>query len=411
MGDSMRVIGTLSRVSRLIAAIAAVWLWFAGPASAGGGGGADLPGLLGALATTCQFFGTLCPLPSDTATPVVLEEAAITASPPDTVRIDFSLCVDDNLNFIPCPHVAVNAVNAPVKSSPAGSTAGLSYLTPLAFKTGAVPTQYGDPAAQTFFYAVALEGKDGQPQTLDLFYDYTPWANKQFTKGQVANLTFPLVLKSSTGEQTFQATLTLTATCNGAASCLTGTVTGIPGQGMKSFSAAQLGIQFNYDFGPSPNSPTSHAIFEMLLPVLATAPPNPAKCAMAINNGMIPDLADCGNDPAYFYTGPDFEMEAPDSACINGANPASGYCNIFSTGEPGFAASVLGSGKSVGVGPSAVPYPHTFVCVVFNANGTCANAPPALPFTATFFGSPNPAVSDFLVIDTTGKTLVSAHRP
>jgi hypothetical protein len=392
MGDSMRVIGTFSKVSRLIAAIGAVWLWCTGPASAGGGGGgADFPGLVGALASTCQFFSTLCPLPPDPPTPVVLEEAAVTANPPDFVRFEFFLCTDPSgFSAVPCPHFAVNSVNAPAKPPFAQSTAGLSYLTPLAFRPGAVPTQYGDPKATTFFYAVALEGNDGQPQTLDLFYDYTPWTNKQFTKGQVANFTFPLVLNGSAGEQTFQATLTLTATCNGAASCLTGTVTGIPGTGTKSFSAAQLGIQFNYDFGPSPNSTTPHAIFEVLIPVLANA----------------------ANDPAYFYTGLEFGGGAPDSACINGANPASGYCNVFSTGEPGFAASVLGSGKFVGVGPSAVPYPHNFMCPT---NGSACSPPPAVPFTATFFGSPNsgpnPAVSDFLVIDTTGKTVVSAHRP
>ena len=86
--------------------------------------------------------------------------------------------------------------------------------------------------------------------------------------------------------------------------------------------------------------------------------------------------------------------------------------HVFSTGEPGFAASVLGSGKFVGVGPSAVPYPHNFMCPT---DGSACSPPPAVPFTATFFGSPNsgpnPAVSDFLVIDTTGKTVVSAHRP
>ena len=111
----------------------------------------------------------------------------------------------------PCPTIAINAVNAPVKSPSAAASVAISYLTPLAFKPGAVVTQYGDPTATYFFYATVLEGTNGQPQFLDLILDNTAGTNKQFSKGPVVSFSIPLVVLKGGVEYPVAATLLLTA--------------------------------------------------------------------------------------------------------------------------------------------------------------------------------------------------------
>src|SRR5262249_42562610 len=162
----------------------------------------------------------------------------------------------------PCSQLAVSAANPPVKSPPAGSLE-LSSLTPLAFKPGAAVTLYGDPNAKRFLYAAVVEGSNGQPQFLDLVLDDTLDNSKQFSTGPVVAFSLALVIPSGGVEIPAAATLQLTATCNGAANCLSGTVIGVTGQGKTPPSAAQLGIQFTSTFDSSPNSRAAHRIYEL----------------------------------------------------------------------------------------------------------------------------------------------------
>ncbi len=367
--------------ARLAAAAIAASLWWAAPASAGGGG-ADASTLQSSLKAICNEVGmTSCPqLP--TATQIFLEISGLLNSPPDDVRNIFAVSPCGNLFFMgpPCPTVAVNAINAQVKSPSAAASVAISYLIPLAFIPGTTQptvTQYGDPTAKRFFYGTVLDGTNGQPQLLDIMLDDTLGTNKQFSKGPVVAFSLPLVVLKSGTEYPVAATLQLTATCNGAASCLTGTVSGtFPVVGTKTYSAAQLGINFNYNFGPSPNSTTSHGLYEVEIPLVVTT----------------------SNDAAYF---------ADPSSCPNsskGTNPLSGYCNAFSTPDLGFSASVLGSGASIGIAPYAAP-----LC----PGNTCPATPPATTFFGFCAGFPNliapnvPAVETFLQIGTDGTTYLS----
>jgi hypothetical protein len=375
--------------SRLAAAAIAASLWWAAPASAGGGGGEDAATLQQSLDAICSEVGmTSCPqLP--TVAQIVLEISGLINSPPDDVRNIYlftnALPTCGNLFFPenPCPQKAINAINVPVRSPSADATVAMSYLTPLSFKPGAVVTQYGDPAAKRFLYATVLDGTDGQPQVLDLILDDALGTNKQFSKGPVLAFSLPLVILQNGVETPVAATLDLTATCNGAANCLTGTVTGITGPGKTPPSAAQLGIQFNSSFGASPNSATAHRTYELQIPLVATK----------------------NNDGAYFATF---------LSCTNGhgANFLSGYCNAFSPPDKlGFPAPVLGSGASVGIAPYAAP-----LCTA----ATCPSPPPTTPPT-TLFGlcagfpntnSPNtPAVATFLQIGTDGTIAITTPTP
>jgi hypothetical protein len=384
----MRALARSARIACLTPAIAIAWLCWVCPAWAGGGGGADATTLQGALddlctlvfgipLTSCQRFPSS---PTDLPTPIVVEVSALGNIPPDSVRIDDGIC-EPAVALSPqplCPDIAVNAVNSPPlfpivsfdEEEPfAKSRIALSYLTPLALEPGAVPTQSSDPRATSFFYAEVLEGTDGE-HTLHLLYDYTPRTTKHLARGQVANFSLPLVVYDQSGgtERTVPATVQLVAACNHA-DCLTANVSGsFSGNGTQTVSAAQLGIQFRYDFGPSPNSATPHAIFELRVPLLVNRK----------------------NDSPYFGT------STP--TCPNGANLNSGYCLAFSQEELGHAAGFLGVGRYVGMAPSASPYPH--------GGSPSTIAPPALPFTASFFGDPL-AVSAFVAISTDGKVVIS----
>jgi hypothetical protein len=376
-GKPMRISLTLRIISCLGVAVASIWLFGAVPAWAEGGG-ADAVTLQGLLDDVCAVFGlpeASCPLlgstPTDPPTPVVLEISALSNNPLDTIRRGDGACelTTQDKPLPLCPEVAVNAVNAPVRGligpfDEKRSPVALSYLTPLAFKPGALPTQYGDAAATSFLYAAVLESDDGRPESLDVFYDL-PETTKPLKKGVVATISIPLAVYSSFdgSERSVLATLQLTANCPGA-NCLTGTISGdFSGMGAQTYSAAQFGIQFASRFARSPNSTTPHFILEVLVPVLVTSK----------------------NDPEYFGVAT--------ATCRYGANPDSGYCNGFSEENLGWPAAFLGSGKSVGIGPSVAPYPH---------DGTFR---PAVLFSASFFG--NPAVAAYFAIDTTGNTLLT----
>jgi hypothetical protein len=182
-----------------------------------------------------------------TVTQQAIEIAGLTNESPDVVRVISSVCIPPG-----CPQVAVNAVNGRAKSPPLGSFDALWYLTPLAFTLGPVATQYGDPAAKSFFYAVVLAGANGQPQNLGLFYDL-PGTNKLVVP---VTLSLPLVVLNSDGSERAVAA-TLNAVCVGFG-CGNATVSGDFGTGKSKYSASALGLDLDFAFVPSPNSSVPH---------------------------------------------------------------------------------------------------------------------------------------------------------
>jgi hypothetical protein len=416
-------VGSLT-ISRLAAAVAAVWLCGAGSAWAGGGGadGGIVQPFLNGL---CQFLGMTNMAPScpqlPRATQVILEYAALATAPPDFVRgpvgaIPTCSVAGDAGN--PCANNALNAVNRPVPA-PIGLS-DLANLTPLAFtinKQGqAIPTEPGDPSAVSFLYAVTTTtGVNEQPDTLQLFYDYPPLTSSTFPSGNVvAQISLPLqVLSMTNGSERLVcgpqgcplsvATLQITA-CG--ASCLSANVFGNFSQTTPMLTAAALGIQSTVVFGSSPNSSKTHAIFEVQVPLLVTGPTSPAQCGKAIAAGT-PDPADCGNDPAYFGVTPANATNGIATGSPTGINQITGLPTAFSTNDLGHTPAALGA--PVGIAPSAAPAcPGGKACPV--------TVPPALPPPSTFpfcasfsvKGVLNPAVAVFYAIGTDGAAYLSA---
>lgn len=412
------------RISYFIGAFAALWL-SAGPAWAGHGGG-DAGVVQPALNTLCEFLGmpvSSCPqLP--TVTQVILQYAALETSSPDFVRrpaklgglAQCSIAGNDvpSGSFTPCDANAINAVNRPVPSPIVLSA--LANLTPLAFtvnKQGqAVPTQPSDPSAVGFFYAVTTTtGANGQPDTLQLFYDYPPLTSSTFATGQVvADISLPLQVLNADGSERLVcgaqgcpasvATLKIRAFCNGGPACLTATVKGdFFGNGkFETPLAADLGLQVALVFSSSPNSKTIHAIFEVQAPLLVTGPTNSAQCGKAISAGT-PDPTDCGNNPAYFGVTPANATNGIATGSPTGINQITGLPTAFSTNDLGFTPAFLGA--PVGVAPSAAP-----TCL----NNSCPTPASTFPFCASFSvkGTLNPAVAAFFAIATDGTANVSA---
>jgi hypothetical protein len=225
-----------------------------------------------------------------------------------------------------CPQLAVNATNPPAKSSPADveegqSPAGLSSLAFVSNPTGTPPltvTQNLDPTATSKVYAVV----DGA--NLDLFFAPTG-TNRTHSKGQVvAAIPFWLAVlaNGAATEKSVVATVEITATCNGAAACLSASVSADLGTGMgkKMYSPADLGLNFAYVSG----------MYLVQIPLLVNPQTDPLYFPIA----GIPSLPQCPN----------------------GSNPISGYCNVFSATNPpnGFAPKFL-TNTVVGMAPSAAP--------------------------------------------------------
>jgi hypothetical protein len=399
-------------ISRLAAAAVAVWL--CGTGSAWAGGGMDLGSLQLILNGVCSLLGmTTCPqLP--TITQVILELAALENSPPDLLRAnsDIKICtvsglpINGSINVPPCKAVVVDAVNRPA-SSPVGLS-DLSALDPLAFisplpgQGPALPVQPGTSGENSFFYAVAT-GANGQPDTLQLFYDYVP----RTTAGQfVANVSLQLqVLNKDGSERWVQTTLTITANCTGSSSCSASTIasgdflgTGTPQQ----YSGAQLGLNPQVFFGASPNSAVPHAILEVPVSLLVTGPAKPAQCGKAIS-AVSPDPTDCGNDPAYFGVTPAGASNGSTPGSPTGINQVSGLPTAFATNATGFSASVL-KGAAVGIAPYAAPPCTAATC----PSGTNPPPPAQSFFSSCASVASRPAVAAFFAMGTDGTTYISA---
>jgi len=365
----------LSVISRLAAAaVAALWLCCAGPARAGDGGSSGISLQVACDDFSMMFLGTSCPqLP--TVTQQVIEFSGLSSDSPNVVRNLNLVCgpssppPPNSLSPLSCPQVAANAVNGLAKSPPLGSFDALWYLTPLAFTPGPIATQYGDPAAKSFFYAVALADAHGQAQTLALFYDL-PGTNKLVAP---VTLSLPLVVLNSDGTERPVAA-TLNAICV-AFGCASATVSGdFLGTGTKTYSASVLGLDLDFAFVPSPNSAIPHPVVRLQVPLVVTMQ----------------------NDPAYFATSP----------CPVGVNPFSQNCLAFTTDVTGFPTKVLKNGMSVGFAPYAAPLCNSTTC----PGGTPTSTSPSyFGFCASL--SNNRVIAAFAAIGTDGTTYASTPAP
>jgi hypothetical protein len=378
-----------SSMSRFAAVVAAVWLCSNGPARAGDGG-EDL-GIQAVLDKVCTAVGMTSCLKVPTITQAILQISGLENAAPDFVRGPQgtlvangfgALCsVSSGTSFNVCSQAnAINAINPPAASPVAVSD--LPNLTPLAFTTvkgQAVPVPLGTSGANSFLYAVATPGQNGEIKTLTLFFDYPAQTNSNFQKGQViANVSLPLQalltdgterpICGATGCPVSLATLQISA-CNSGPGCVNGLAANVVGDfsspgTMSTVSASALGIQLSVSFAPSPNSDRSHFILGVQVPLLVTH----------------------GNDPAYFGVVP------------SGVIPV----NQLSGLPTAFTSDVVPPSK-IGVTPQAAP-----AC----PSGACPPPTTTYPFCASFSGNGagplNSAVATFLSIGTDATTYVSS---
>jgi hypothetical protein len=365
----------------LVALGIAAWACGLKPVLAGGGGGEDLGSAQQTLNGACALFTVgQDPCPQfPTISQIVLEIAGLIFDRPKAVRQDLN-----------APGSATYASNV-VTSSPIDP----SSLMPLAFigaptsQRQATPTQLYDPAANSFFYAVATKGTVGgfsQPQTLNLFYDYLLRTIPVFIKGQtVAKISLPLVVLQPDGKEravcgskgcpASVATLNVTASCTGGATCLKGEVVGDFGTGIPSYKAEDLGITVTATFGKSAISALPHATFIVQVPFVVTTV----------------------NDEPYFSSLNNPLTGTPVFAADQMGNPLPGVPGAF-IGIPPYAAPAC-------AGPAGTKCPDLSPQTTF---GYCAS------FSNNFtgpVGNPAPAVAAFLQLATNGETLVSAPLP
>jgi hypothetical protein len=312
----------------------------------------------------------------------VLELAAWQNVTPDSLRILDSDCTPFGIlaGGLYCSQLAVNATNGPANSPLLDPAAALSSLNSLAFAgpTSTTPftvTQNGDPNTTSKVYAVV----DGA--NLDLFFEPTG-TNTKHSKGQVvAAIPFWLAVlaNGAATEKSVVATFEITATCNGAAACLSASVwVDFSGTGTKKmYSPADLGLNFAYVSGT----------YLVQFPLLV----NPQ------------------TDPFYFLNAASLPQ------CPNGINQISGYCNAFSATNPPNGHK-FSTNTVVGMAPSAAPQ-----CPGPQPGTKCPDTlptNPTQPLSPTFgfcaylsnnaVVSKNPDAAFFLAIGPDGTTYTSS---
>jgi hypothetical protein len=138
----MRAVGS-STISRLVGAVAALWLCGAGPVWAGSGGGADLGSLNSALRTLCNdtlpFFGVTVPSCPQVPTVAqgVLQLAAWNLVPTEMIRATNNVPLKGAVNAGNPSIPPVGQEPGPITEFPVGGDVLsnlLPNLTPLAFK-------------------------------------------------------------------------------------------------------------------------------------------------------------------------------------------------------------------------------------------------------------------------------------
>jgi hypothetical protein len=368
-------------VSRFAVAVAAIWMYGAGAAWAGGGGGESLTTLQNIVNGLCNDF-SISPCPQlPTVTQAVLEVAGLENSPPEMVRALNNIAPGSRIDSGNAAAVPPTPFPLTANTSPTLSDF-LSTLTPLAFISStngkpAAPAQLYNPNANTFLYGVAsgtttaLTGLT-EPTTLDLFYEDLSRNNQAFTNGQiVAKFSLPLTVLNNDGtESAVMTTLEVLATCNGGPSCLQAYAVGGIGTSTMPVAVAKLGINFAVVFSGSPILTKPHAIFEFAVPLLVTA----------------------ATDPLYFYF-----AEIGSTGPINFGIPSAFFSDVDGS-CPG--SSTLGC---IGIAPTAAPLgPATAGSATF---ALCAS----LPDNSNGPGAHIlPAVGAYYAIVTNGETLLSA---
>jgi hypothetical protein len=379
----------------LAVAAAAIWLWGAGSAWAGGASDAGtLQSFLTSVCGSLSIPTASCPqLP--TVTQGVLEIAGLAYARPESIRAA-ALIPPGSVYAGNSPPIPANPVVPVVLPVTPLAFSNLT-LTPLAFittstyqghaapaKGHATPTQLYDPDADSFFSAVTTFGSvqgAPQPQMLNLFYDDLARSNHAFTNGQiVAEFSLPLVVYNSNAcaanplgctERPVMTTLEIKSCANGRADCFMANATGdfLGNLTRQTRLAADVGVNFAFVFGPSPISTHPHAIFEVQVPLVVTA----------------------ANDPVYF------SFSSPQDLIIGSPT--------FSPEDVGFTPTKVGilpPNASIGIAP--YPAPMTVPNATTANYGFCAN----LPDNSNGPGAHlHPAVAAFLAVATDGETLVS----
>jgi hypothetical protein len=396
-----------STFSGLVGAAAGLWLCGTGAAWAGDGGDlASLNKLLNTPTTgLCAIFGmSSCPqLP--TVTQAVLEVVGLGNNVPEMVRAQNSIppgsaVTAGNPAAVPPPSPG-SLTPLPLTSTTTPTVSQfLSTLTPLAFVSQSsgtgLATQLYDPNADSFLYAVGVSsfgfvGSTGltDPDMVYFFYEDLFRTNTNFATGTVvARFSFPLTVLNTNGtERAVPTTLNFTAT--NAGDCSMSTVVGdFNGSGMPQTlnPPSAIGIDCAVVFSGSPTSASSHAIFEVAVPLLVTGaspPPN--------------------TDPAYFYT---LHTNPPKANPVN-----TGVYTAFLFND----ANGLLQGASIGLAPTAAPLCST----LFPKNmGTCPNPIPtpipfslcaSLPVNTNGSGAKlRPAVGAYYAMATSAEMLLSA---
>jgi hypothetical protein len=137
--------------------------------------------------------------------------------------------------------------------------------------------------------------------------------------------------------------------------------------------ASQIGVNCAVVFAPSPLSTNSHAIFEVAVPLIVTN----------------------ATDPLYF-SNPIANVGSPFKTDVIPAPPSPATPPILGT-----------NGKSIGIGPAAVPLGPPPAADVASAFALCAN----LPGGNGNGQPPVPAVAAYYAISTVGEALLSAAIP
>jgi hypothetical protein len=411
--------------SRLTGAVAALSLCGSAAAWAGDGG-SDQASVNTAWQTFCtgtlsSFGVTSCPV-VPTVTQGILQLAASLLVPPVVVRANgptgVSLAplgqavdaIDPSLPpaLIPVPNTspqefvtAITKFPIPAKSTTnttpvvLGLSDLLPAMTPLAFisssKSPAPVTQLSNSSANVFLYGVASSQSGSEPNTVFFVYDDPSRTNGNLQQGSVvAEFSFPLVLLTGyspppapSGMETVVPT-TLKFIATSAGDCSASTVSGasLPGSsvtvGFSGLMASQIGIDCQVVFAPSPLSTTSHAIFEVAVPLIIT---------------QATDILYFGS--TYSVTG------GPWSTDVTG----------FPQTPPGGFSGVKGipDGSYIGLAPSAQPLlpPGTISLPAVIPYALCAN----LPSGNGNGQAPVPGVAAFYAIGTDGATLLSAPTP
>jgi hypothetical protein len=381
--------------SLLARAVAALWLCSAGPTWAGDGGG-DLGTLNSALLTLCNstlpLFGVMVPFcpQAPTITQGILQLAAWDLVPNEMISATNSIPLGQRVNAGSPSIPPVAPTPPPITVFPVQGSALSTLLgnqTPLAFISSspgpAAATQLYNPKADIFLYAAASLSKSStqsvQPDTLYLFYDDTARTNANLLQGQtVAQFLLPLTVLNSDGatERLVPTTLQFRVPSRGGLPCSASTVVGNfsgAANGTQTLTPAQIGVDCAVVFAPSPLSGASHAVFEVQIPLVVTN----------------------ATDPLYFF------------------NPISNIDFSFKTDETGFTPAaatppILGvNGKSIGIGPAAVPLGPPPDMGVAAGYALCAN----LPGGNGNGQPPVPAVAAYYAISTAGETLLSAAVP